>query len=278
MMAGLFAAGSLDMLTLAWLALAAFVAGIIDAIGGGGGLVTVPALALAGLGPVAAVATNKINASFGTGSSTLAFARAGRIDLRRMGPPALAAGAGGVAGALALPYAPNALIASALPVLLVAVALYFAFSPGFGDLDHPARLRSATLTAFVIPAIGFYDGVFGPGAGSFYMAAFAALAGLSAIGAAAHTRLTNFASNFGSAVIYILAGQVAWTAALAMAPCQFLGSQLGARLAMKGGARLIRPVLIVVSIALAARLASLPGHPLGDWVRAQTRDILAHFF
>ena len=262
----MFTGGGPDVATLAWLALSAFVAGMVDAIGGGGGLITVPALALAGLDPVAAVATNKVNATFGTGSSTLAFARAGRIDLRRMAPAAVAAGFGGVAGALALPLAPNALIASALPLLLVAVAVYFVASPGFGDHDRPVSPKPVWL-AVAVPVIGFYDGIFGPGAGSFYMAAYAGLAGLGAIRASAHTRLTNFASNFGSGLIYIIGGEVAWLAAIVMAPCQFLGSQLGARLAMRVGARLIRPVLVAVSVALAVRLASAPGHPLGQWLR-----------
>ena len=270
----LFGSGGLDLATLAWLALAAFVAGAIDAIGGGGGLITVPALALAGLDPVAVVATNKVTSSFGSGSATLAFARAGRIEWRRMGPAALVAGLGGMAGALALPYAPSTLIARALPVLLVAVALYFALSPGFSDKNHPPRVAPGLLGITVVPLIGLYDGVFGPGAGSFYMVAFAALAGMSAIRASAQTKLANLASNFGSVALYAAGGHVVWLAGLVMAPCQFLGGQLGARMAIAGGARLIRPVLVTMSIGLAIRLASAQGHPLGDWFRGLT----GHYF
>lgn len=253
--------------TLALLGLVAFVAGIIDAIGGGGGLLTVPALALAGLDPVAAVATNKLNASFGTASATLAFARAGHLDLERLWPLALAAGIGGLAGALALPHVPRALVSEALPVVLVAVALYFAFAPGFGDAGRRPRLSLASYGMLLVPLIGFYDGVFGPGAGSFYMAGFAALCGFGALKASAHTKLANFASNCSSFILYALGGHVVWLAGLIMAPAQFAGAQLGARLAIRNGARIIRPLLVITSAALALRLVFAPGNATGAALR-----------
>src|SRR5208283_2132097 len=111
---------------LATLALVGFVSGFVDAIAGGGGLLTLPALALAGLDPVAAVATNKLAGAFGSGSATLAFWRAGKIEAA-MAPSALAAALGAALGAVALPFAPRSALAAALPVVLVAVALYFAF-------------------------------------------------------------------------------------------------------------------------------------------------------
>ena len=253
---------------LALLIANAFVAGAIDAIAGGGGLLTVPALALAGLDPVAAVATNKLNATFGTGSATWAFARAGHIDLRRQWPLALAAGLGGLIGALALAHVPRETVAQALPFVLAAVVAYFALAPGFGDRDRPPRLSLAGYAVTLVPLIGFYDGVFGPGAGSFYMAGFAALCGFGALKASAHTKLCNFASNLSSFVLYALAGHVVWTVGLLLAPAQFLGAQVGARLAIRNGARLIRPLLIVMSAALSLRLALAPGHPAGEALRA----------
>ena len=257
----------LDPLSLAALGLVAFVAGVIDAIAGGGGLLTVPALALAGLDPVSVIATNKLNSSFGSGSSTLAFARAGHIDLGRMGPLALAAGLGGVAGALMLAHVPRDWAMLALPFILMAVALYFAFSPGFGDQDRTARVPLALCGLTLVPLIGFYDGVFGPGAGSFYMVGFAALAGFGAVRASAYTKLCNFGSNIGSFALYAFSGHVVWLAGLVMAPAQFLGSQIGARLAMRNGAWLIRPLLVLMSAALALRLALVPGHPAGEFLR-----------
>ena len=265
---------ALDPATLALLVANAFVAGAIDAIAGGGGLLTVPAMALAGIDPVAAVATNKLNATFGAASATIAFARAGHIDLRRQWPLALTAGLGGLAGAVALAHVPRALVAEALPVALVAVVAYFALAPGFGDKDRPPRLSLAAFGATLVPLIGFYDGVFGPGAGSFYMAGFVALCGYGALKASAYTKLCNLSSNLASLALYALAGHVVWQVGLVLAPAQILGAQLGARLAIANGARLIRPLLIAVSSALALRLALAPGQPVGEAMRS----LWAQFF
>jgi len=250
---------------LALLALVGFAAGFVDAIAGGGGLVTVPALALAGLDPVAVVATNKLASTFGSGSATLAFARAGKIDLRTMAEPALAALVGSVAGALALPYAPREALSSALPFVLVAVALYFALAPPMGESLRKARLSPRLYALTLAPAIGFYDGVFGPGAGSFYMIGFLALAGFGLIGAIASARIANFGSNAGSLAVYALGGHIALAPGLAMGAGALIGARLGAHSALRAGARLVRPLIVLVSCAMALRLATLPGAPLRQW-------------
>lgn len=250
---------------LALLALVGFAAGFVDAIAGGGGLVTVPALALAGLDPVAAVATNKLAGAFGLGSATLAFARAGEIDLRTMAEPALGALLGAALGALALPYAPREALAGALPFVLVAVALYFALAPAMGENLRKARLSPRFYALTLAPAIGFYDGVFGPGAGSFYMIGFLALAGCGLIGAIASARIANFGSNVGSLAVYAVSGHIALAPGLAMGAGALLGARLGAHSALRAGARLARPLIVVVSCAMALRLASLPGAPLRQW-------------
>lgn len=252
--------------TLAALALVAFIAGFIDAIAGGGGMLTVPALALAGLDPVSAVATNKLNGTLGAASASLAFARAGHFREPGIWRLPLAAGVGGVAGALALSHVPRDLVAAGLPVALIAVAIYFALSPRMRDEDGTARLSPGAHAALVIPLIGFYDGVFGPGAGSFYLMSLVALAGLGVVKASARGRLANLASNLASLAAYVALGQVAWTVGLAMGAAQFLGSYAGARSAMRNGARLIRPLLICVSCAMALRLAFGEGAPPRQWL------------
>jgi uncharacterized protein len=256
----------LTLTLLALLAFAGFVSGFVDAIAGGGGLITLPALALSGLDPVAAVATNKLGAVFGSGSATLAFARAGKIDLSTMAAPALAALAGSALGALALPYAPRALLVDALPFVLIAVALYFAFAPPMGEEIRQARLSPRLYALTVAPAIGFYDGVFGPGAGSFYMIGFMALAGCGLMAAMAGARIANLGSNFGSLVVYAFGGHIALAAGLAVGLGAFLGARLGARSALKAGARLVRPLIVIVSCAMALKLASAPGAPLREWL------------
>ncbi len=253
----------MTLLVLALLALAGFASGFVDAIAGGGGLLTLPSLALAGLDPVAAVATNKLAGSFGTGSATLSFWRAGKIE-PAMAPSALAAGLGAALGALALPWAPRALLSQALPVVLIAVALYFAFAPNLTEAQRQARISPARYAATLAPAIGFYDGVFGPGAGSFYMIGYVVLAGYGLTRAMAGARFANFGSNFGSLVVYALSGHIIVPAGLAMGAGAFLGARLGANAALRAGARLVRPLIVVVSCAMAVRLMAAPGG-LIDW-------------
>ena len=234
---------------------AAFGAGYVDAIAGGGGLVTVPALTLAGLDPVSVLATNKLQSAFGSGSAMRSFARAGHLDWAQAKPVALAAAAGAVAGALLVAHLPVAAVAQALPFALAFAALYFVFSPRLSDAASKPRLsRRAFLLAFV-PAIGFYDGVFGPGAGSFYMMGFVGLLGLGVVTATARTKAANFASNVAALAALAATGHVVWGLGLAMGAAQFFGARLGAKAAIRNGARLIRPTLACVCLAVAAKLA-----------------------
>jgi uncharacterized membrane protein YfcA len=252
----------LEFEAVAALAAVALFAGFVDAIAGGGGLLTVPALLLAGLDPVQAIATNKLQGSFGTASSTFAFARAGLIDWRSAWGFALVAGAGSVAGALSVELLPQAVLQALIPVLLLAIAVYFATSRKMRDADARARVSRLLFGATIPVAVGFYDGVFGPGAGSFYMLAFVSLLGYGVIKATAHTKLLNFASNLGSLALFAATGAIVWPVGLAMAGSALVGAQLGSALAMKLGSRLIRPLLVVVSCAMALRLLLDPANPL----------------
>jgi uncharacterized protein len=250
--------------TLAILALVGLCGGFVDAIAGGGGLLTVPAFALAGLDPVAVVATNKLSGTLGTGAATMAFARAGRIDLSEMWPSALSAALGAVLGALALPFAPREAAYGALPFILVAVALYFAFAPQMGESDRRSRLSARAYAWTLAPLIGFYDGVFGPGAGSFYTIGFVTLVGFGLTRAVANARLANFASNIGSLAIYAIGGHIVLAAGLSMGAGQFLGSRLGAKAVLGAGVRLVRPAIVIVSCLMALRLATSASYPLHD--------------
>jgi uncharacterized membrane protein YfcA len=252
----------LTLHTIALLAVAAFVAGFIDSIAGGGGLVTVPALLLAGLSPVDSLGTNKLQGLFGSGSATLAYAAKGHVDPKKQIPSALLAFAGGALGALAAIVVPADVLRAALPVVLIAIALYFALKPNMNDLDRTERLSPFLFSITLVPLVGFYDGLFGPGAGSFYMLAFVTLAGYGVLKATAHTKLLNFASNIGGFVIFAAVGVIHWKIGLMMGVCQFLGARVGALLAVRIGARLIKPLLVVVCVALAIKLLADPTNPL----------------
>lgn len=233
---------------------AAFTAGFIDAIAGGGGLITVPALLLAGANPIEALSTNKLQAVFGSATATLSYARAGRVDVRRQALAAAVAFGAGMAGAALAHLIPADAFRLGLPIILIGIAAFFAFKPGLSDDDRAQRITPLHFTAFVVPLIAAYDGLIGPGAGSFYMIGFVLLAGYGVLKATAHTKLLNFASNFGGLVVFALSGTPWWITGLAMGAAQIAGAHLGARLAMRIGARVIKPLLVITSTALALRL------------------------
>jgi hypothetical protein len=240
----------------------ALLAGFIDAIAGGGGLLTVPALLLAGLDPVQAIATNKLQGTFGTASAAAAFARRGLIGWRSALPLAAIAFVSAIAGALSVRILPRTWLEAFIPLLLIAVALYFALSPAMRDEDARARISRGLFAATVPVAVGFYDGIFGPGAGSFYLLAFVTLLGFEVVKATAHTKLVNCASNLGSLLLFAATGAILWPVGLVMAGCAFLGAQVGSRLAIRHGARVIRPLLVLVCCALALRLLLDPENPI----------------
>ncbi len=240
--------------TVLLLLAAAFLAGFIDSIAGGGGLITMPALMLVGLPPVQALGTNKLQSLFGSASATIAYASDGHVDLKRQLPSAGLSFLGAVAGAMVAVMLPGDVLRAALPPVLIAIALYFAFKPGLSDIDRTERITPFLFGLTIVPLIGFYDGVFGPGTGSFFMLAFVALAGYGVLKATAHTKLLNFASNLGAFAFFAAAGVVSWRLRLAMGAAQFLGARIGAGLAMKNGARLIKPLLVITCVALVIRL------------------------
>ena len=239
---------------IAALVAAAVAAGFIDSIAGGGGLITVPVLMLAGLTPEQALATNKVQGSFGAATAAFSYARSGLVDLRAQLPTATLAFAAGVAGAMLVTALPTQALRVVLPVVLIGIALFFALKPGLSDADRVARLSPGVFALTAVPGIGFYDGLIGPGAGAFYMLAFVTLAGFGILKATAHTKLLNFASNIGGLTAFALTGHPLWLVGLLMGAGQILGAWVGARLAVRVGARIIKPLLVVTSTALALRL------------------------
>lgn len=245
---------------------AAFFAGFVDSIAGGGGLITIPALLLAGFPPVEALGINKLQGLFGSGSATIAYARGGHVNLGTQWLPALLSAAGGAIGALAATYVPGEIFQAILPILLVAIAIYFALKPNMDDVDRARRMTPLAFALIVAPLIGAYDGIFGPGTGSFFMLAFVTLAGFGVLKATAHTKLLNFASNVAGFAVFAAVGAIAWKLGLVMGAAQFLGAQAGSRLAMKQGAKIIKPLLVVTCTALALKLVSEPGNPARVWL------------
>lgn len=247
--------------TLAFLMGCALMAGCIDAMAGGGGMITLPALMAAGIPPVGAVATNKLQSSIGTFGTCIAYARAGHMDLKAYRWPVLAAFAGSVGGAWLVQRVDPSILAGLMPGLLIALAAYFTFSPRISEIDRHQRVGIVALS-LLIGIVGFYDGFFGPGAGAFYTTIFLAVGGLGLVRATAQTKAANLGSNVAGLLTMIAGGHVLWSAGLVMAVGSITGGQIGSRLAMRYGSRLIRPLLILISLALTAKMLIDPKNPV----------------
>ncbi len=158
--------------------------------------------------------------------------------------------------------APKSLLSIIMPILLLAVALYFALSPRLTDEASEPIFPMFAFAFGLAPTIGFYDGFFGPGTGSFFMLALVSVFGLGMIEATARTKLFNFTSNIAALVVFLFVAKFAWVAGLVMGVAQVAGAQIGARVAIKNGAKIIRPLLVLVCILMAIRLLIDPANPL----------------
>ena len=234
---------------------AAFVAGVIDTLAGGGGLLTIPALMAAGVPPVSAIATSKLQSSFCAASAVHTFARNGRIRFRVFLRPAMAASGGALLGGATLQFVDPGFLARLVPILLVAMACYFLFAPKPADEDREGPVNERALAA-ITATIGFYDGFFGPGTGSFLATALVAWFGMRLVTATAHAKFLNLSSNLGALLILGLGGKVLWTLGLLMALASIAGGWVGAHLTLRAGVTLIRPMLVVMSLLLTAKMVA----------------------
>ncbi|MDA9032487.1 TSUP family transporter, partial [Amylibacter sp.] len=191
---------------------------------------------------------------FGTGSATITFASRGHIDFRSLWPIAVLCFISSIVGALIASKIPEQRLAIFIPYILIFVALYFGLSKNISDIGNAPILRFSILATLILPIVGLYDGIFGPGAGSFYMFALLSLLGVGIVQATAQTKLLNFSSNLGGFIFFCVVGAVNWEIGLTMAVGQIIGSSIGARLAIKKGIKIIKPLLIIICIITAIKL------------------------
>ena len=236
------------------LVVVAMAAGFVDSIAGGGGLLTVPALLAAGLPPTTALATNKVQSTAGALTAATTYARGGAVRPRELAPPIITTFAGAATGTLVLTRIDASRLEAVLPWLLLGVAAYVALRPRLGEVETVARLRPRAYTLAVAPVIGAYDGFLGPGTGSFFAISLVGLRGHDLVRATATTKVLNLTSNLTALLVFALAGAPAWLLGALMALGQTLGARLGARTVLTRGSRLVRPALIIVSVALSLRL------------------------
>lgn len=239
--------------TLAILVAAATLAGMLDSIAGGGGLISLPALLWAGISPVEALATNKLQASFGTATATYSYMRQGALEPRPLMMAVIWTFFGSACGTLAVQYLVAEWLNQLVPILLISFALYFAVSPALGDQDAKQRISHPAFALLTGLSLGFYDGFFGPGVGTFMTTAFVLLLGFNLYRATAAARLLNFTSNIASLVFFAVGGHVLWIVGLSMGLGQMFGAWIGAHLVSKHGASLIKPLLVIASIAVSVK-------------------------
>lgn len=247
---------SLDV--IAALVFVAFAAGWVDAVVGGGGLIQLPALLLVpGLSPVAALGTNKIAGICGTTASALTFARKYALDGRLLALMAPVALVGAASGSYVATIVPARIFLLIVLVVLLCVGVFVTFRPQFGSVENRnfTRARERTAAGVAGGIIGFYDGMVGPGTGTFLVMALVLGVGFDFLGASAHSKTVNVATNLGALLVFIPVGAVAWSLAIPMAIANIAGGIVGARTALKAGARFVRIVLLIVVAALVVRLA-----------------------
>lgn len=232
----------------------AMLAGFIDAIAGGGGLLTVPALLAAGLPPAQALATNKLQSVGGSFSASLYFVRQHAIDLAEQKSAIIFTFFGAMLGAISVQQLDAAWLRLFLPFAIILVGVYFLLMPAPSLLDRPRRLSSGVFGLVIGSTVGFYDGFLGPGTGSFFCIAYVFFAGYSLTKSTAHAKILNFTSNFAALIFFMIGGKVVWALGLLMLVGQFIGARLGAKLVLTQGQTLIRPMMIVMSILMSLKL------------------------
>lgn len=248
---------ALPLLSIAGLVAVAFTAGLVDAIAGGGGLLTLPALLHAGLSPQIALGTNKGQSAFGTASSVVAFWRKGALDPKRAVYTFPLGFLGSLCGAALVIYAvPREWLRPIVIVLLALAALTLLIPRKDGaDRPRPSPRAAAMIAASLAFGIGMYDGFFGPGCGTFLVIGFSFFLAESLLSATADAKVVNFGSNLSALLLFAWHGDILWHVSLPMAAGQLAGSWTGAHLAVKGGDKLIRPVVLVIVALLIAKLA-----------------------
>ncbi|GAA1282433.1 sulfite exporter TauE/SafE family protein [Saccharothrix xinjiangensis] len=250
--------GQISLAALLFLCLAAALAGAVDAVVGGGGLVQLPAMLLIMPGgqPLYSLATNKIAAVVGTAAAVRTYARETTIDWWAAVPMALAAFGGAVGGAaFAGALAPGVLNGVVL-VALVGVGLYTWRKPELGVAEAPRFARAAQVGAMAVGGalIGFYDGLAGPGTGAFLVFLLVGVVGFAFLRASATAKIVNVATNLGALLYFIPAGKVLWGLGLVLAVCNLTGAVLGAKLAVRRGSSFVRRVFLTVVVALVVSL------------------------
>jgi hypothetical protein len=234
---------------------AGVLAGFVDSIAGGGGIITVPVLLASGMPPHIALGTNKLQSSFGSFTASFNYVSKGLVNIKEVFLGIFFTFCGAALGTYSILLLDANILAKIMPILLIGIFLYTLFTPKLGNQDRH-HLINPNLFYFIFGLIiGFYDGFFGPGTGSFWTIAFVMLLGLNLKVATARTKIMNFTSNIVSLVVFIFGGKVLWSVGILMGLGQIFGAYIGSSLVVKKDTAFIRGFFLFVVACTIIKLA-----------------------
>ena len=240
---------------LTFLFFAAFVAGFLDTLAGGGGLIALPALMMCGIPPLSALGTNKLQGTMGTATATYMMLKNKKVRWNDVKFLMLSAFIGAVLGTIAVQFVNIEFLTLVIPVVLLLIAVYFLLSPLPQEGLTDPRMSKGKYQKVIVPSIGWYDGMFGPGAGSFFALAGVSLRGHGLIDATAVAKTLNFSTNIASLMVFLLAGKVVWLVGLLMMIGQFVGAWGGAQCLFRINPKYLRLIVVAMCLGMLTKYA-----------------------
>ncbi len=243
--------------TFIFLFFIAITAGIVDTLAGVGGLIVLPALILSGLPPLTALGTNKAQSFAGTGTATYMMTVYKKITIKQMQPLMVTAFIGSFIGTVLVQFIGNESLSIVIPIVIMVIIFYFTLSPRMKEISSEARIPDSFYKYTFAPIIGFYDGMFGPGTGSFFTVSGVALRGKSLIDATANAKALNFATNIGSLFVFLYLGEVIASIAAIMILGQLIGARIGSKFLININPIFLRYLVIFLCTLMLARYFKL---------------------
>jgi len=244
---------------LAILFMVAIIAGLLDTLAGGGGLIALPALILSGVPPLAALGTNKLQGSMGTATASVMMLRSKRVKWQDVKKLMLLAFIGAVLGTIAVQFVNQKMLSYVIPIVISFIGLYFLISPTASDKQKKPKISKLSYQNIIVPTIGCYDGFFGPGTGSFFSLAGISLRGHGIIDATAIAKTLNFATNIASLIVFLIAGKIVWAIGLVMMLGQVIGAWLGSHCLFSINPKYLRLLVVVMCFGMLLKYSHSMG-------------------
>ena len=238
---------------LAFLFLVAFVAGFLDTLAGGGGLLSLPALIISGIPPLSALGTNKLQGSMGTATATYVMLKTKKVSWDNVKHLMLSAFIGALMGTIAVQFVNTKVLNFVIPTVLLFIAIYFLFAPQPNNESSKPRISNSIYQKTIVPFIGWYDGMFGPGTGSFFALSGVSLRGHGLIDATAVAKTLNFSTNIASLIIFLIAGKVVWLVGMVMMLGQLFGAWAGSKCLFKINPQYLRLIVVVMCLGMLSK-------------------------